>query len=150
MREITKSDCYKLAQIHAHSFDNHWNEIQFYELLVSGAKGWLIEDTAFILTRSAADEVEIITLATHPIHRRNGYAEKLVMRSIRELKQKAYSVMFLEVGEHNIAAQSLYQKLGFHQAAIRPDYYSMPDGTRKDALVMKLNLIQSNSLLSDA
>ncbi len=146
MRAITASDSAALATLHIKSFDKCWNATQFDELIASGAGGWLVEGSAFILTRSAADEVEILTLATHPKQRRRGLAEKLVSHSISELKKGAANVMFLEVRDDNLAAQTLYQKLGFIQTATRANYYALPDGTAKDAIIMRLPLALASTI----
>lgn len=143
MRVIEQSDSQLLADIHTSSFNNHWHEPQFKALLNSGAKGWLIEEATFILTRSAADEVEILTLATHPKHRQKGYAKDMVNHCITTFKAQKYSVIFLEVRDDNLIAQTLYQALGFQQTATRKSYYAMPDGTRKDAIIMRLSLDKS-------
>lgn len=140
MRTITLEDCELLADIYGKSFTKGWNEQQFIELLNGGAQGWLIEGHTFILLRCAADEAEIITLATHPDFRRKGYADKIIAQMIEQLKIISISKLFLEVRADNIAAIKLYKKHGFSQTAIRPNYYAMPDGTRKDAIIMCLEL----------
>jgi [ribosomal protein S18]-alanine N-acetyltransferase len=47
--------------------------------------------------------------------------------------------LFLEVDETNVAAVTLYRKLGFREVAKRPSYYEGPSG-RTNALVMRLDM----------
>lgn len=140
MRAITPADCEWLAQLHQASFAKGWSTQEFEGLLTSGTHGWLIEDSAFILIRSAADEAEIITLATDPQCRRKGYATQLLNYAIEQLRSQGCNRLFLEVRHDNQAASALYQSLSFTQTAIRPNYYTLADGTRKDALVMQRQL----------
>ena len=141
MRDITSEYLGWLAELHRRSFPKGWNVEQFTQLLAGGARGWLIEDKGFILVRSAADEAEIITLATEPEQRRQGIAEQLLRHTVEQLKTEGITLLFLEVRENNEAAIGLYRKHHFTQTATRPAYYGMPDGTRKDALVMQLPLV---------
>ncbi len=140
MREITLHDASWLAQLHSESFPKAWDSAQFHELLNNSARGWLIEDSAFILIRTAADEAEIITLATAPNARRQGHAATLLKHAISILHDEAITHFFLEVRDGNEAGIALYQKHKFIQTATRANYYGMPDGTRKDALIMELAL----------
>jgi ribosomal-protein-alanine N-acetyltransferase len=48
--------------------------------------------------------------------------------------------MFLEVAEDNLAARALYDGAGFAVAGRRRDYYGHADGSRSDALVLRLDL----------
>ncbi|MDG1286548.1 MAG: GNAT family N-acetyltransferase [Rickettsiales bacterium] len=140
MREVTLGDVDGLAQLHQESFPKGWDAAQFTELLGSGVRGWLIAGSAFILIRTAADEAEIITLATTPSARRQGHAESLLKHAISILCCTTTNRFFLEVRDGNEAGAALYLKHGFTQIATRSRYYGMPDGTRKDALVMELAL----------
>ena len=140
MRSISASDANWLAETYALSFPKAWSSNQFSELLDSGAQGWLIANKAFIIIRTAADEAEIITIATAPEYRQKGYASNLLGKAVEELKVQSVATMFLEVSADNKSAFKLYTKHKFTQTSIRKDYYKLPDNTRKDALIMRLEL----------
>jgi len=125
-----------MAKLHLDSFPKGWDAKQFCELLASDAKGWRLDDKAFILLRCAADEAEIITLATLASARRQGHASALLAHATEQLKAEGITQLFLEVKDDNKAAEALYLQHGFIQTAIRPAYYTLPDGSRKDARVM--------------
>ena len=79
----------------------------------------------FIVVReTTAGEREILNLAVHPAQRRQGIARALVDAELR-----ASGVWFLEVRESNMAALTLYQKLGFRASGRRPSYYRDPTET---------------------
>jgi [ribosomal protein S18]-alanine N-acetyltransferase len=80
--------------------------------------------------QSSPDEAEILNIAVDPEWRRRGVGSALLNAVI----ERARGEIFLEVAEPNTAAISLYRKLGWTDAGVRPGYYN--DGT-VNAVVMK-------------
>ncbi len=78
------------------------------------------------------DELHVLNIATHPDHRRRGYARILLEEMLRLAHQNAAREVHLEVRPSNQAARRLYERLGFTQVGVRPGYY--PD-TGEDALL---------------
>lgn len=83
------------------------------------------------------DELHVLNIATHPGHRRRGYARILIDEMIHLATQNAAREIQLEVRPSNVAARTLYEGLGFRQVGVRPGYY--PD-TGEDALLFGLRL----------
>ena len=83
------------------------------------------------------DEGQIINVATNAAYRRQGLAEALLLALMGEARARALKTLSLEVRRSNLAAISLYQKLGFFVAGERRNFYNDP---REDALVMICNL----------
>lgn len=83
------------------------------------------------------DEAHITNVAVKAEFRGLGWGEKLMQR----LKETALFLgarrMTLEVRVSNTRAKQLYEKLGFHGAGIRKEYYT---DNREDALIMWANL----------
>jgi len=92
------------------------------------------------LFRVVADEAELLTIAADPDSRRRGVAECLLAVGREMLRGMNVATVFLEVGAANAPAISLYEKTGFHQIAMRKDYYAFSDGGRDDALIYKLEI----------
>lgn len=90
----------------------------------------------FVLGRVVAGEAEVLTLAVPPALRRAGTGRALMRGLMHEAARRGAGVLFLEVGEGNVAARALYGSLGAAQAGRRRRYY--PDGS--DALVLRLPL----------
>ncbi len=66
----------------------------------------------------------ILNIAVHPCYRRKGLGE-LLMREIMDVfRKKGARVFRLEVRVSNLAAQRLYEKLGFKKEYTIPNYYS--------------------------
>jgi len=146
-RMATAADAELLAGIHAESFADHWPQASFRSSLDSpGVFGLLAGHNAgsqiasFILVRVAADEAEILTLATLPAARRAGLASRLVMAALEQCKIRGALRIFLEVAETNHPGRRLYEKLGFEQVALRPCYYESRTHAAVGAVVMRLEL----------
>lgn len=132
-------DAPALAAIHAAAFPPGlaWGEADIAELLsMPGCFALRQGGDAFIMCRVAADEAEVLTVATRPDARRRGLARGLLDAAFAVCRARAADALFLEVGAVNPAAQALYAGLGFTAIARRPRYY--PDGT--DAIVMRFRL----------
>lgn len=130
-----------LAALHARCFATPapWDAATFAGFLRDpGCHLTALAPHAFVLTRRAADEVEVLTLATDPGARRQGLARELLIQALAA--QDGAAACFLEVAASNAPARALYAGLGFAQVGTRPGYYRAPDGTRPDALVLRAAL----------
>jgi ribosomal-protein-alanine N-acetyltransferase len=70
----------------------------------------------------------IMTIDVKPLFRRKGIAQRLLMEIEALFKQKGAEECRLEVREGNIAALSLYQKLGYEKVAVLENYYGESHG----------------------
>jgi ribosomal-protein-alanine N-acetyltransferase len=107
------------------------------ELKRSWSHGWVVRDEgekaiAFLLAWVVADEMQILTLATHPAVRRRGIAGSLVAVAITFAMSSQLSQVLLEVRSSNHAAIQLYRAAGFFARSVRRRYY--PDD--EDAVEM--------------
>ena len=135
-----------LARLHAQCFrlPPPWSAADFAQMLSDPACVMLHRADAealhaFVLFRLAADEAELLTLATAPAARRKGFARALVCDGLAAVARRGARQCFLEVAATNIAARGLYQTLGFAQVGQRKAYYRGAEGVA-DALVLKAKL----------
>jgi len=77
----------------------------------------------FILSRMAADEAEILSVAIAPARRGRGYSAPLLDVHLRSLAGLGVRAVFLEVDENNLAAFRLYGGAGFQEVGRRQGYY---------------------------
>ena len=134
-------DAEALAALHAAAFDAPWNAAALAELLAQpGAILAAEPGEGFILLRAAADEAEVLTLAVRPEARRRGLGGRLVETGVARAAAMGAERVFLEVADDNAAALALYARHGFREVGRRRRYYARPDGTRRDALLLALNL----------
>jgi ribosomal-protein-alanine N-acetyltransferase len=143
LRAAEMYDAKALARIHASCFAEAWDVealrrfIEKPGMLALVAKDAAENDLqAFILVQIAADESEIISLATYTPARRSGLAHALLAQAIAEATRHGAKAMFLEVAEDNAAALALYHRCGFTLQARRKSYYERSGGAI-DALVLR-------------
>jgi [ribosomal protein S18]-alanine N-acetyltransferase len=79
------------------------------------------------------DEAHVTSVAVHPQFRGRGLGELLMLSLARVAMRLEARYLTLEVRVSNTVARTLYEKLGFHQAGIRPRYYT---DNNEDAVVM--------------
>ena len=84
------------------------------------------EGQGFITALAVGDEWEIENVVVAPDVRRRGLAKRLLETLLEHARAENVHSVFLEVRESNIAARSLYETSGFHEAGRRPRYYSDP------------------------
>jgi ribosomal-protein-alanine N-acetyltransferase len=77
----------------------------------------------FIMSRMAADEAEILSVAIAPARRRRGFSRPLLDFHLRSLAGFGARTVFLEVDEHNAPACRLYGSAAFHEVGRRRGYY---------------------------
>jgi [ribosomal protein S18]-alanine N-acetyltransferase len=133
-----------LARAHAAGFDAPWDEATIAALLATPnvlafAAGPASAPAGFILLRLAADEAEILTLATIPPHRRRGVALALLGAATEAAGARGARSLFLEVAADNIAARALYTKAQFTPVGARRGYYARAAGA-VDALILRRDL----------
>jgi len=126
--EARESDANAIAALHAASFQRGWGEDEVHRLLVERAVVAHRATTGrtligFVLSRRAADEAEILSIAVAPARRRRGVARRLLDLHLRRLAGLGVRAVFLEVGERNAPARRLYDRAGFHEVGRRQGYY---------------------------
>jgi ribosomal-protein-alanine N-acetyltransferase len=134
------------ARLHAQGFAHPWSKGEVAELIASPSTlaaaaldpvdGRL---RGFILSRLAADEAEILTIAVEAASQGKGVGRALLSENLRQAANAGARAMFLEVDKMNAPAVALYQRLGFAKVGERPGYYRRNDGT-VPAVIMRKTL----------
>ena len=92
------------------------------------------------MSRLAADEAEILSVAVARRAQGRGLAGQLLALHLRRLAGLGARTVFLEVDEHNAPAIRLYTRAGFREVARRPNYYPDATGKAANALVLRRDL----------
>ena len=103
----------------------------------------LTDDTVtegLLVLQFAADEGEVINLGVVPGARRRGLGRELLASGEALAQDLGIARLFLEVAMDNEPARALYQTAGYRQVGQRKEYYTRPDGSRMDALIMSKSL----------
>lgn len=151
VRLANAGDAGVMADIHADSFEKNWSKSEIEDLLQGDANsGWVIgresDIYAFAILMHSGDDIEILTIATAPNHKRAGYAKKLLCTCDQALvsdcnaQDTTEKRWLLEVAIDNVAAIGLYESLGFGRIGRRKNYYTKPNGVCVDALVFSAKL----------
>lgn len=144
LRSIGADQAASCAAIHAPAFAHPWSAAEFERLLtapevvadgVFDSRGARLH--GFVLSRRAADEAEILTIAMAESQRRAGLGGKLLAFHLAQLAARGVKALFLEVDEANAAARALYARFGFAEVGRRPAYYRTAEGGRSTALVLR-------------
>lgn len=146
LSEATPRDAAMIATLHAASFNRGWSEDEIDRLLIernvlthrATVSGRLV---GFIMSRLAASEAEILSVAVASSYRGKGLARRMLNLHMARLSGIGTRVIFLEVDEGNTAARRLYRRAGFREAGRREGYYVNPDGKRATALVLRRDLV---------
>jgi [ribosomal protein S18]-alanine N-acetyltransferase len=91
----------------------------------------------FLILQFAADEAEILAIATAKDWRRRGFAASLLRRGISVCQDRIMSCIYLEVAESNTPARRLYEKFGFLVIGRRENYYRSSSSAFETALIMR-------------
>ena len=144
---MASADCAAVSVLHGERFPRGWGDGEFHSLLSQQSVfGFVARQTTglfkpplagFVLTREAAGEAEILTIAVSSKLQRSGLGWRLMQAAMRECGTRGGKSLFLEVDDGNHPALGLYRKLGFEKVGERPAYYTGPDGKRSTALVMR-------------
>jgi ribosomal-protein-alanine N-acetyltransferase len=138
-------DAPRLAQLHGASFHRGWGESEFESMLTE--RNTLVhrlrigrKTVGFAVSRIAADEAEILSIAVAASHRGRGMSANLLLTHLGHLAGHGVRTVFLEVEENNQPARRLYQRAGFAVAGRRERYYRQPSGEQLNALLMRRDL----------
>lgn len=137
----TLADLDAVLEIERHSFRSTWTRETFErELATDHARIDVVRDERgrvlafhdyWLVT--ASGELHVLSLATHPDHRRRGLGGRLLAHAIDAARAIGATLATLEVRTGNAPAIALYERCGFRTVHVRARYYQDND---EDALVM--------------
>lgn len=138
-------DAPRLSQLHRASFHRGWGAGEFEAMLAERntlAHRLMLGRTVagFVISRIAADEAEILSVAVESARRGRGYSQQLLATHLGHLAGRGVKRVFLEVEETNEPAVRLYRRAGFATVGRREQYYRSASGAKLNALVMQRDL----------
>jgi [ribosomal protein S18]-alanine N-acetyltransferase len=141
----TIRDTARLAELHGASFHRGWGEAEFETMLAE--RNTLLhrlrlgrKTIGFAVSRMAADEAEILSIAIDPGYRGRGLSRALLLTHLGHLVARGVRTIFLEVEENNQPARRLYERSGFTAVGRRERYYQQAGGEQLNALLMRRDL----------
>jgi ribosomal-protein-alanine N-acetyltransferase len=145
LSEAGPRDAPALAALHGASFRRGWSEDEFERLLLDRSvlahRATLgHQPVGFIISRLAAGEAEILSVAVARSHQGRGLARRLLDLHMRRLAGLGVRTIFLEVDDDNLPARRLYARSAFRQVGRRDGYYPRPGSAAGAALVLRRDL----------
>jgi ribosomal-protein-alanine N-acetyltransferase len=143
LSEAGPGDARAFAALHAAAFHRAWSDGEFLGMLrdrnVVAHRASIAQRTVgFILSRMAAGEAEILSIAVESPRRGKGVGRQLLDLHLRRLAGLGVVAVFLEVAEDNLAARALYRHAGFRDVGRREGYYETARNAA--ALVLRRDL----------
>lgn len=137
IRRLRSEDIAAVAEIERLCFDEPWSERSLELLLDEKNAGFVAAIDGHVAAYggivTVLDEGQITNIATHPDYRRRGLARGIMAAIDTFSCERGIVYLSLEVREQNLAARTLYELCGWHNAGIRKNFYSKP---RDNAVIM--------------
>ncbi|MCH9809196.1 MAG: GNAT family N-acetyltransferase [Alphaproteobacteria bacterium] len=144
----------EIAAMHAALFDPPWEEDSLRNMLIDPGTSALLArvrlrnvgpaaPAGFAISRTAADEAEILTIGVTAPFQRRGIGRRLAQGLLRAVTTLGAKRLFLEVATDNESALGLYRSLNFEEVGRREGYYKRRDGMMADALTLSCDLNQA-------
>lgn len=146
-RLMNLDDISTIVEIERESFTSPWSEEAFRTELTQNlfAKYMIVELEGIIIGYGGMwiiiDEAHITNIAIRSQYRGMGHGEQLLKEIMKTAHWLGAKRITLEVRVSNATAQSLYRKMGFYAAGVRPAYYS---DNLEDALIMWAELAEED------
>jgi len=146
LAEANAGDAAAIAALHGQSFSRGWSETEIAALLRErnvlthrATRGRRL--VGFVMSRGAAGEAEILSIAVAASERGRGLARRLLDLHLRRLAGLGCKALFLEVDEDNTPARRLYARAGFREVGRRNAYYGRTAGGKGGtALILRRDL----------
>jgi [ribosomal protein S18]-alanine N-acetyltransferase len=127
--EARPADAAAIAAVHGVSFQRGWGEDEIHRLLIESN---VVAHRAvhgrkligFIVSRRAAGEAEILSVAVAPAWRGRKLSRPLLDLHMRRLAGLGTRAVFLDVDKNNAPARALYRRAGFREVGQRQGYYA--------------------------
>jgi ribosomal-protein-alanine N-acetyltransferase len=127
-----------LAALHAAAITTPrpWTATEFGALLASPGVFVSGDARAIAMGRVILDEAELLTIASHPNHRRKGLGRGALAAFESVARARGATIAHLEVAADNAAAIALYESAGYARTGLRRSYYRSAEGKAVDAVLM--------------
>ena len=158
IRRFHMADLPRVMQIERASFGSEgYSSATFLAHAFRDRKGFLVAEdgpgqvVGYVLARLGLPWLGpkkggITSIAVVPAQRRQGLGRTLMQAALAYLREHHTEQADLEVHVTNLAAQSLYESVGFKRAKVLPHYY----GPNRDGLRMVLDLTRTGETAGSA
>ena len=138
VRRMEEKDVEQIVAIEKDTFSQPWSEVDFRKAWKDSHNIYFVvekgrEIIGYCGLWSVVDEGQITNVAIRRDARGQGLATKMMTALLEEGIKEGLTAFTLEVRVGNHSARSVYKKLGFEEAGVRPNFYDHP---KEDAVIM--------------
>lgn len=138
VRTLRQEDIAQVVEIENNTFSMPWTKRDFEAVLNHPQNLYLVvekegEILGYCGLMAVLEEGQITNVAVKKEYRHMGIGFCMMQTLLLEGQKMGLTAFTLEVRESNHSARSLYKKLGFTEAGIRPGFYDKP---KEDAVIM--------------
>ena len=138
-KNVELSDIEKIVLIEADCHISPWSKTNFLDSISAGNLFQVLKEDELIIgyyiASFAADECELLNITVNKHFHRQGFGKIIISHLVKNCLVRKVSNLFLEVRRSNKNAILLYEKKGFNEVGIRPNYYKTTNGN-EDAILM--------------
>ena len=142
-RRLRAADLAEVARLEKSLYDFPWSLGNFRDSLAAGYDCWVVAHgeqlIGYAILMIALEEAHLLNFAIAAEWHNQGVGRAFLGHMVDVARGAGCQIVYLEVRPSNLSARHLYRKAGFHQIAIRPEYYPAVGG-REDALFLGLTL----------
>jgi ribosomal-protein-alanine N-acetyltransferase len=126
-------------------YPHPWTRTNFADSLKNGYHAWVLRDPSremigYFLVMAVVDEAHLLNVAVAAPWQGKGLGYLLLNQSAACARGLGMESMLLEVRPSNRRALDIYRRYGFAEIGRRKGYYPAANGTREDAIVMRIAL----------
>ena len=140
---LREHDLDRVATIEKNVYVFPWTLGNFRDSLLSAYECWGCwtsgELIGYAVVMSALDEAHLLNFAVASRWQQRGVGTAFLRFLLDCARGAGRDMFYLEVRPSNVAGVRLYERFGFKQLGVRPDYYPAMTG-REDALFLGLNI----------
>ena len=142
-RRMRMADLPEVARLEKSLYAFPWSLGNFRDSVTAGYDCWTVAHgeavIGYAVLMIALDEAHLLNFAVANEWQNQGIGGAFLKHMVAVARAAGCGIVYLEVRPSNLPARHLYRKMGFHQIAIRPEYYPAVGG-REDALFLGLTL----------
>lgn len=126
-------------------YPHPWTRTNFADSLKHGYQAWVLRNQArellgYFLVMGVVDEAHLLNVAVAAPWQGQGLGRFLLNQSVACARGLGMESMLLEVRPSNVRALEIYRRYGFTEIGRRKGYYPAANGSREDAIVMRIAL----------
>ncbi|MAZ45694.1 MAG: ribosomal-protein-alanine N-acetyltransferase [Gammaproteobacteria bacterium] len=145
IRKMAEEDLNSVVINENKSYEFPWTRGVFNDCLGRDYECWVVcfdkKIIGHAIFSEAANEAHLLNLCIEPEFQGRGFGRKLVHHVLSIARSFAVTLVFLEVRISNLAANQLYESIGFSQIGVRKSYYPAKIGY-EDAKVLAIDVSQ--------